>query len=71
VAWIALESSLLTAARYDAKASRLALKFQTGKIYYYLDVPPDIFEALLAAPSAGAFFVSTIRDQFQFVVVRE
>jgi hypothetical protein len=63
--------SLLAAARYESKARRLALKFRKGSIYYYLDVPRTVYDSLLAAPSPGAFFVQSIRDEYRFVVVQE
>jgi hypothetical protein len=70
VSWVRLNSNLLAAARYDAGLKRLALKFHKGAIYYYLDVPAEVYAELLAAPSTGAFFVRSIRDEYRFVVVQ-
>jgi hypothetical protein len=69
-AWVALNSRLLAAARYDARTKRLALRFRKGTLYTYLEVPPDVYKDFIAAPSSGAFFVSVIRDHYQFVMAR-
>ncbi len=62
---IPLESSLLASAAYSSDAT-LDLEFRTGSIYRYFAVPPEIFEALLAAQSKGAYFNQFIRDHFSF-----
>jgi hypothetical protein len=59
------------AARYDAGRKRLDLRFRAGSTYSYLGVPPDVFEAFIAAPSKGSFFASHIRDRYLFVVPRD
>jgi hypothetical protein len=61
---IPLESSLLASAAYSD--ATLELLFRNGQIYRYLAVPPEVFQALLAAPSKGAFFNQSIRDRFTF-----
>lgn len=60
---VSLESSLLSSAAYSDDG-RLQLWFHNATIYQYLDVPPDIFENLLAAESKGQYFNRHIRDQF-------
>jgi len=56
---------LLSSAAYSDDR-RLQLWFRNGTIYQYLDVPPDIFESLLAAESKGQYFNRHIRDQFHY-----
>jgi hypothetical protein len=71
LSWVDLNSGLLAAARYDAEIKRLAIRFRKGTVYYYLDVPKEVYDALLAAPSVGAYFVQRIRDEFRFVVLEQ
>jgi len=63
--WIAVDSSLLSAVRYSPDAV-LELKFRTGTIYRYFNVPHLVFEELLAAESLGAYFNRHIRPRFPY-----
>lgn len=40
----------------------LTIEFRKGGMYVYSDVPPEAFEALVAAPSKGKHFLANIRD---------
>ncbi len=60
---VPLESSLLVSAAYFSDAT-LELEFRNGSIYRYVGVPPEVFQALLAAQSKGAYFNQSIRDHF-------
>jgi hypothetical protein len=44
----------------------LNLNSARAEIYRYLDVPPQAYSELLAAPSKGLYFNSNIRQQFTF-----
>ena len=44
----------------------LVVTFTTGKTYQYFGVPPDVHEALLAAPSKGTFFNQQIRSSYRY-----
>lgn len=67
---VAVNSSLLASAAYDARASVLQLEFRNGAIYRYFAVPATTYEDLLAADSKGSFFNSQIRACFQYVLIR-
>jgi hypothetical protein len=60
----ALNSSALAAASYDDEAKTLELEFTSGRSYLYSQVPPEVFDDLVAAPSAGKFFNDFIKDIF-------
>jgi hypothetical protein len=60
---IPVESSLLSSATYSDDRI-LQLWFRNGAIYQYFEVPPDLFDKLLAAESKGLYFNRHIRDQF-------
>lgn len=51
----AVDSSVVEAVGYDARGRRLHVRFLDRGLYVYQDVEPELFEALLAAPSKGEF----------------
>jgi lysyl-tRNA synthetase class 2 len=57
-------SSLLTEIKYNPRSRNLDIRFVTGRIYRYADVPPALYQRLLEARSKGAFFNECIRDRF-------
>ncbi len=61
---IALPSTTLASAFYDAPRLILQLEFRSGAIYQYFQVPASIYQDLLAAESKGQYFNRCIRDQF-------
>lgn len=61
----AVKSSAIQYVRYDALTRELTLRLPAG-VYVYADVPAEIYEALMAAESKGAFYNSQIRDCFSF-----
>ena len=65
-----ITSSDLASVGYDERARVLEIEFHSGGIYRYLDVPKEIFDALLAAESKGRFFAARIRNQFRFQMVK-
>jgi hypothetical protein len=67
---VAVNSSLLANVSYDAGQSVLQLELCDGAIYRYFDVPPVIYEDLLAAESKGSYFNREIRDCFRYACVR-
>lgn len=63
----ALDSEAIDRADYDAPRRTLFMRFASGEWYAYLDVPQDVFDALLAAESKGGYFLRAVRDRFDFV----
>ncbi|MBY9062162.1 KTSC domain-containing protein [Sphingomonas yunnanensis] len=57
-------SSLIDRLVYDDAAHTLLVTFRAGRRYLYRDVPPSIYDALVAAPSAGRYFNAEVRDRF-------
>jgi hypothetical protein len=64
---ISLDSSTLASVLYLPKRRQLELEFRSGEIYRYLEVPPQAYRELLAAPSKGFYFNSNIRRKFTFI----
>jgi len=69
--FVELESSNVSGVRFEeddtgVTAGIMQVKFKNGGVYEYLDVPADLYEALLAENededgSVGRFFGSNIR----------
>lgn len=64
-----VDSSSIAAIGYSSTERVLDVEFKYGAVYRYADVPSDVFEAFLAAPSKGAFFNEAIKDTYDFVRV--
>ena len=64
----ALRSRLISNADYDAATNVLTITFaDTGRMYDFFAVPPSVYEALLAAPSAGVFLNAVLKPRFRAV----
>jgi XTP/dITP diphosphohydrolase len=63
---IPVESSDLVAIGYDAKERILEIEFGGGRVYQYLQVPPDVHERFMRADSFGAFFNSFIDGHYRY-----
>ncbi len=64
-----VHSTSIKAIGYDVRSKTLAVEFQSGKLYYYFEVPPDLYEDFRQTPSLGIFFQDHIRDQFAYDLV--
>lgn len=62
----AISSSNLVSVGYDALSETLEIEFNSGSVYQYYNVSRSIYEALLAAPSAGRFFAYQIKNVFPY-----
>jgi len=67
-----MPSSAVRRIEYDDERGTMSVWFEPdGHRYDYFDVPQDIYWAFNTAGSKGRFFNTRIRDQFEFVEVRE
>jgi hypothetical protein len=64
--WQAIESKMFTAAAYEAQRRMLYLRFTSGDVYRYFEFSEEQYREFLAAESRGRYFLSHIRDRFQF-----
>ena len=67
---ILVNSSNIITVGYDNAAKILEVEFQSGKVYQYMDVPEDLYQSLMAAPSKGQYFHDHIMNQYDFTEVR-
>ena len=42
------------------------MRFRAGGLYAYRDVPAEVFDAFMAAPSKGRFFHARIDGPFRY-----
>jgi hypothetical protein len=57
-------SSALRSVGYDPETLDLEVEFESGAVYRYLDVPPEVVEGFIDAPSKGAFLTEHIKPHY-------
>jgi hypothetical protein len=67
---VPVESSALAAVGYSKKLRALEIEFRNGAVYRYVDVTPEIYEALLTARSKARFYDDNIRHKYRSLHVR-
>jgi hypothetical protein len=66
VEWVLVKSRMLSAVAYDGDWRQLYLKFRSGDIYCYRDVPVWRFEELVAAESKGKYCRLHILNRYSY-----
>jgi len=66
---ILVNSSNLISVGYDHEAQVLEVEFQSGSVYRYLQVPPELYQDLMTAGSKGRYFHDHIMNQYDFAEV--
>jgi hypothetical protein len=61
-----MPSSVIQSFVYDKEERRLVVRFVSGKVYRYEEVPAEIAKGFGAAASKGTYFNDVIRDRFRF-----
>ena len=58
-------SSALASAGYDAATQTLEIEFrESGSVYQYSKIPPELYEGLITAPSIGRYYNRSIKGRF-------
>jgi KTSC domain len=55
-----VKSGHIAAVGYNAEEQGLFVRFNTGAQWHYRDVPPEVHQAMMAAPSVGGYFHAVI-----------
>jgi len=63
---IYVDSTNIEAIGYDDGTRELHVQFLSSGLYIYHDVPRDVYEAMLIAPSKGSFLNREIRNVYHF-----
>lgn len=61
-----VSSSHLKSVGYEAAQQRLEIEFNDGSLYEYDNVPPAIYEGLMAAASHGSYLHAHIRGRYTY-----
>jgi len=61
-----VSSSNIVSVGYDAPSETLEVEFMSGSVYQYYNVPQSIYDAFLAASSAGQFLAYQIKNVFPY-----
>lgn len=60
-----VRSSVIASIGYSPEDRLLEIEFHTGRLYHYLEVPPQQYALLMAAESKGRYFNTSIRDEYE------
>ena len=63
---IFVDSSNIEAIGYDDNSQELHVQFLSGSCYVYYNVPREIFNNLMDAPSKGSYFNREIKGVYQY-----
>ena len=59
---IGVSSTALQSVGYDEDSQTLEIKFTSGAVYQYFEVPPEVYRGLMAAESHGRYFHQHVRS---------
>ena len=59
------QSTAIEQAAYRPASSTLDIRYRGGDRYTYFDVPPEVYDALCAAPSAGEFVNAHVKPLYR------
>lgn len=62
-----VSSSNISSVGYDADEQKLAVEFNSGRTYEYLNVPEEEYQNLINASSAGRYFNDNIKNYYPAV----
>jgi lysyl-tRNA synthetase, class II len=66
-----VNSSTISALRYNDASEVLRVWFTSGAVYDYYKVPPEEYENLLHATSIGAHYNEFIKNLFDYRKIRD
>jgi len=61
-----VDSSNIEAIGYDDDAQELHVRFLSGETYVYHNVPREIFDAMMDAPSKGSFLNREVKNVYDY-----
>ena len=61
-----MPSSVISSYHYDPGTKVLQVKYQSGTIYNYLDVPEETYREMKSTMSKGYFLNKFIKGKFRF-----
>ena len=67
---VPVESTALATVGYSKRLRALEIEFRNGAVYRYLEVAPNVYDALLQARSKARFYDENIRRKYRSLHVR-
>ena len=64
---VPVKSTNISKIGYDEESNTLSVKFRSGSLYLYNEVPPDVHLALMDAGSKGVYLNRHIKNEYEFV----
>jgi hypothetical protein len=61
-----MPSTVINSYTYDADKKILQIKFVSGLVYNYIDIPEHVYLAMKDSRAKGIFFNQHIKDKYQF-----
>jgi len=61
-----MPSSVIRSYHYYSDEQRLRITYNSGAIYDYLEVPPEVYAAMKAYQSKGTFLNRKIKGRYSF-----
>lgn len=61
---LSVTSSNLASIGYDPRVQTLQVEFNNGRVYNYFRVPPEKFDAIMAADSCGKYLNTEIKPNY-------
>lgn len=63
---ISVNSSTIEAIGYDTASEKLSVKFKSGDIYEYLNVPHYVYQAVIESDSIGRALNSEVKGIYDY-----
>lgn len=67
---VKVRSTMLFAVGYDAETQTMEVIFNSGGIYRYYDVPPHVYQGLVASESVGRYMWDNVFDTYTYERLR-
>lgn len=61
---VPVRSSALRSVGYDPRTWALEVEFDSGEVYRYLDVPPEVVGGFIDARSKGTYLTTRIKPHY-------
>ncbi|MGF7040332.1 KTSC domain-containing protein [Mucilaginibacter lappiensis] len=61
-----MPSAVIAAYHYDPVTKTLEVRYHSGKVYHYLDIPEKVFKEMRATMVKGIWFNRHIKNKYPF-----
>lgn len=65
--FIPVNSSFLSAVKYNTESGILEVAFKNGSVYRYFDFPESTYQSLLSAPSIGSYYNAHVANLYRYI----